>query len=49
MPKHTLIEIKDDYANPLGACLRIYLYVSPFPQLPVLSTDARRGEVLYCL
>ena len=23
--KHTYIEIKDDYANPLGACLRTYL------------------------
>ena len=25
VPKHTFMEIKDDYANPLGACLRTYL------------------------
>ena len=28
VPKHTFMEIKDDYANPLGACLRTYTYLS---------------------
>ena len=49
VPKHTSIEIKEDYANPLGACLRIYFSFSAEPRLQVLSTDAWRGEVLYCL
>ena len=49
VPKHTLIEIKDDYICKSFRCMFKDLLISPFPRLQVLSTDAQRGEVLYCL